>query len=263
MTWWVYKCNSQKSENRRVSGDWDDFFEGSGGEWGSKKKIPDLARLRQGDQVIAYQTDRNEIVGLTSVRQSCDTDGYLYLDPIGRCRANTVSSLKNEYSAIDAIKAFRRGSQRAIRHISESEASLLLDKSGLIRSGSSESDEPNDAASRESEAENEADAMEGYSEGGKHSAVQSVRSEKLREAAKRKYGLECYCCGFKFEDFYGEIARDRTIVHHLETFSGTNGTERVSTVKDVRVVCANCHYVIHFSKIPMDVDELKSLIETK
>jgi hypothetical protein len=33
-------------------------------------------------------------------------------------------------------------------------------------------------------------------------------------------------------------------------------------VEDVRVVCANCHYVVHFSKKPMDVDKLKLKIET-
>jgi hypothetical protein len=66
--------------------------------------------------------------------------------------------------------------------------------------------------------------LEGYSEGGSRTVVQSVRSGRLREDAKRKYGLRCYCCGFEFEDFYGEDAHDRAIVHHLETFSGTNGS---------------------------------------
>jgi 5-methylcytosine-specific restriction protein A len=77
----------------------------------------------------------------------------------------------------------------------------------------------------------------------------------------RKYGLACYCCGFNFESFNGEIARDRAIVHHLETFHGKNDQKRVSTVDDVRVVCANCHYVIHFTKKPLDVDVLRSQIE--
>jgi hypothetical protein len=149
--------------------------------------------------------------------------------------------------ATDAIKACKPGPVRTIYTISDEGAILLLEAAGV---------EPGLLPPVDGDPE------EGFHEGGKQSAAQSIRSDDLREEAKRKYGLECYCCGFKFEDFYDEIAQDRAIVHHLETFSGTNGSERVSTVEDVRVVCANCHYVIHFSKIPMDVDELRSLIET-
>jgi hypothetical protein len=98
---------------------------------------------------------------------------------------------------------------------------------------------------------------EGFLEGGRQIAVSTVRSDRLREAAKQKQGLNCYCCGFNFEQFYGTIAHDKAIVHHRETFDGRT---RKSTVDDVRVVCANCHYVIHLKKPPIDVDELKSLI---
>jgi hypothetical protein len=36
---------------------------------------------------------------------------------------------------------------------------------------------------------------------------------------------------------------------------------RASTIDDVRVVCANCHYVIHRDpRRPMDVDKLKGLL---
>lgn|GEM_PF-4849008 len=87
------------------------------------------------------------------------------------------------------------------------------------------------------------------------------RNSKLREEAKREYGLNCYCCGFKFEEFYGSMAQGRAIVHHLETFRGDPGKQRVSTVDDVRVVCANCHYVIHLTEEPLDLDDLKRMIE--
>jgi hypothetical protein len=103
--------------------------------------------------------------------------------------------------------------------------------------------------------------FESFVEGGLKTAVATVRSRRLRNEAKEKYGLSCYCCGFKFEDFYGDIARDRAIVHHLETFHGKKGEERNSTVDDVRVVCANCHYVIHLTGEPLDVDVLKERIE--
>jgi 5-methylcytosine-specific restriction protein A len=73
--------------------------------------------------------------------------------------------------------------------------------------------------------------------------------------------LACYCCGFDFEAFYGAIAHNRAIVHHLETFHGKSGEKRASTVDDVRVVCANCHYVIHSTQKLLGVDVLKAEIE--
>jgi hypothetical protein len=247
MTCWVYKCNSQNRENQRAFGDWREFFEENEPDqhWGNSEWVPDLAQLEQGALVIAYQTDRNEIVGLAKVRQSTRRDGCLHLRPVSKIGVK-VHPLKVD-PAIDAIKAFKPGPVRTIYTISDEEAILLLEAAGV---------EPGLLPPVDGDPE------EGFHEGGKRSAAQSIRSDRLREEAKRKYGLKCYCCGFKFEDFYGEIARDRAIVHHLETFSGVNGTERVSTVEDVKVVCANCHYVIHFGKEPMDVDKLKSLIET-
>jgi hypothetical protein len=102
--------------------------------------------------------------------------------------------------------------------------------------------------------------VEGFLEGGEHVAAATIRSDTLRQAAKKKWGLSCYCCGFTFEAFYGSVAHGKAIVHHLETFESATGTKRESTVNDVRVVCANCHYVIHFEKTPMPVDELKNLV---
>lgn len=100
-----------------------------------------------------------------------------------------------------------------------------------------------------------------FEEGEGRPTTASVRSARLREEAKRKYGLSCYCCGFNFEEFYGERACGRAIVHHLEMFKGDNRKGRLSTVNDVRVVCANCHYVIHLSEEPLDVDLLGAEIE--
>ena len=57
------------------------------------------------------------------------------------------------------------------------------------------------------------------------------------------------------------MAQGRAIVHHLETFRGDPSKQRFSTVDDIRVVCANCHYVIHLTEDPLDVDDLKRMIE--
>jgi hypothetical protein len=96
-----------------------------------------------------------------------------------------------------------------------------------------------------------------FLEGEKRAMKGTVRNPQLREAAKKKYGLKCYCCGFDYEAFYGDVAKGLAIVHHLQLFSNTNGKRRKTTVKDVRVVCANCHHVIHVEKPPFHIDDLK------
>ena len=49
-------------------------------------------------------------------------------------------------------------------------------------------------------------------------------------------------------------------LHHLSPLADFKG-KRESTIHDVRVVCSNCHSVLHHQgRVPMDVDELKSLL---
>jgi hypothetical protein len=101
---------------------------------------------------------------------------------------------------------------------------------------------------------------EAFLEGESRAVKSTVRSPQLRAAAKRKWGLECYCCGFDFGTFYGDVAKGVAIVHHLRQFLGSDGKARKATVNDVRVVCANCHQVIHLEKEPMHVDDLKKRV---
>jgi hypothetical protein len=412
MTWWVYKCNSRNESYQKYTGDWRKFFDDPDQDWGDQDGTPELTELKEGDLVIAFQTNLNEIVGLAEVRQTTEKNGYLYLDPLEEIGIK-VRPLKVD-PKIKAIKAFQGGVIRTVYSITPEEAEYLLIAARHQRDSKptgdqdeteeEDSEEGGDSSStriwfcnqskqwgfeREhsvvcasdvahalkyrsllsnvrqgdlivhyrstkgfvaiSSALNDArgpgrlpvpfrqhyltgwivkteyhdldppvarnpvadalrdhpipdgpfeknghvkqsgyffrfdstglgvvrrafrgtwplldgdsgNELEGRTEGGSRTVVQSVRSARLREDTKRRYGLKCYCCGFEFEEFYGEIARDRAIVHHLETFSGTDGSQRVSTVDDVRVVCANCHYVIHFEKKPIHVDDLKTMI---
>lgn len=97
---------------------------------------------------------------------------------------------------------------------------------------------------------------ENFVEGEKRAIQTTARNAKLRVAAKKQWGLRCYCCGFDFGQFYGTIAQDFAIIHHLEDFRSSTG-KRSTKVEEVRVVCANCHYVIHLSNPPLDVDKLR------
>src|SRR5260370_9993997 len=90
-----------------------------------------------------------------------------------------------------------------------------------------------------------------------------IRSARLRIAAKRRWGTRCYCCGLSFEDFYGSVGEGFVIIHHLNPLGNSDSQARATSVDDVRVVCANCHYIIHGVSPPLGADELKKRIGKK
>jgi len=96
-----------------------------------------------------------------------------------------------------------------------------------------------------------------FLEGEKRAQTSVTRDAGLRAAAKERWGLTCACCGFQFEEVYGPAAKGLGIVHHLEQFTGK---VRKATVEDVRVVCANCHLVIHAKKKPQTIDQMKAMV---
>lgn len=126
MRWWVYKCNSNKEYYQSAFGDWDWLFiDDPLRHWGSSDWIPDLAKLKKGDMVIAYQTNRNELVGVARVRQACEKDNYLYLTPLETIRIK-VRPLKKMYPVINDIPAFKAGPIKTIYDITEADAQKLI-----------------------------------------------------------------------------------------------------------------------------------------
>ena len=68
MATWIYKCNARNKPHQVSFGDWDHFFAEPGdGKWGSTEWTPELCKARPEDTVLAYQTDRNEFVGIAKV----------------------------------------------------------------------------------------------------------------------------------------------------------------------------------------------------
>lgn len=128
--WWIYKCNSRQLHYQNSWGDWYDFFfDDPNQQWGSTDGVPALAELNKGDMIIAYQTDRNELVGIAQVRQSCEYDSYLYLDPIEVIRVK-VRPLKEANPRIAAIPALQPGPIKTIYDISKADAKRLLIAAG-------------------------------------------------------------------------------------------------------------------------------------
>jgi 5-methylcytosine-specific restriction protein A len=61
---------------------------------------------------------------------------------------------------------------------------------------------------------------------------------------------------------YGEGGKGFIEVHHLHPLGDNTTTERITDpAKDLIVVCANCHWMIHRKKgITLTLDELKQKI---
>lgn len=72
--------------------------------------------------------------------------------------------------------------------------------------------------------------------------------------------LFCEVCGFSF-DTYGERGKDYIEAHHDVPVSDL-GDDGVSNIDDIKMVCANCHRILHRKRPWLKVDELKSLLQT-
>lgn len=83
----------------------------------------------------------------------------------------------------------------------------------------------------------------------KHRQREAVlRDAKIRSVLRKNKGqLRCEVpsCGFDFKRVYGDVGAGFAIVHHLTPLAvaSVNGTR--TTLKDLAIVCANCHAMIH------------------
>jgi 5-methylcytosine-specific restriction enzyme A len=89
------------------------------------------------------------------------------------------------------------------------------------------------------------------------------RSPINRAACIEHYGLQCQCCGFDFEKFYGPLGDGYIEVHHRTPVSQMGPGYMVDPAKDLIPLCANCHSAVHRSSLPVPVEELRALIEKR
>jgi hypothetical protein len=125
---WIYKCNARNAPHQVASGDWDEFFAEPGdGEWGSTEWTPDLHKAQPGDTILAYQTDRNEFVGIAKVVSQQKRGDYrdFILRPIEEVRVK-LRPLKKRYASISRIAALQPGPIRTLYPIAADDARRLL-----------------------------------------------------------------------------------------------------------------------------------------
>jgi 5-methylcytosine-specific restriction protein A len=90
------------------------------------------------------------------------------------------------------------------------------------------------------------------------------RNRRLVSAAKtnalRKGKLSCDICGFDFYKTYGELGKGFIECHHtvpVSEYAKNKGTK----LKDLALVCSNCHRMLHRRRPWLLVPELSELIK--
>lgn len=68
--------------------------------------------------------------------------------------------------------------------------------------------------------------------------------KKKEQALKTNGKLECECCSFDFEKVYGEAGIGFMECHHTKALHTLNEKTK-TTLKDLILVCANCHRMLH------------------
>lgn len=97
------------------------------------------------------------------------------------------------------------------------------------------------------------------------------RSKKLRDFAVDYFTvngkINCECCTFNFEDFYGQKDGNRFIeIHHKSPVFKYEDEDMETTlanaVLNLSPLCSNCHRMIHRNwKKPLEVDYLRSKVQ--
>jgi len=86
------------------------------------------------------------------------------------------------------------------------------------------------------------------------------RSQKARKAAIQIHGVICKACDFDFFEYYGEIGKNFIEVHHKNPLAYKEIDDNTNPIRDLTVLCSNCHQIIHRGGKCMTVEELKEII---
>ena len=86
------------------------------------------------------------------------------------------------------------------------------------------------------------------------------RNRAARLQCLEDSGYVCYVCGFNFLKVYGEIGKGFLEVHHTKPLASYDEEHEIPQ-SELCALCSNCHSMVHRKKVPIDVDELKRIVE--
>lgn len=88
-----------------------------------------------------------------------------------------------------------------------------------------------------------------------------VINKKKKDLYLKENGkLDCEACGFDFYETYGELGRGFIEAHHRIPLSDIEG-ESKTRLKDLALVCSNCHRMLHKEIDTLTIEELKNKIK--
>jgi len=83
---------------------------------------------------------------------------------------------------------------------------------------------------------------------------------KAKAAAKRRSpDLSCEICSFSFVQRYGELGEDFIECHHTIPVSSMKPGDK-TRLKDVALLCSNCHRMVHRRKKWLSIVELRTIL---
>jgi hypothetical protein len=113
------------------------------------------------------------------------------------------------------------------------------------------------------------DVDESALEGDKRLA-QHFRRERNRAIVRAKKNavvaatgqLACEACDFDFKGRYGKFGEGFCEVHHRQPLGATEG-RRTTSLKDLAIVCSNCHRILHKTGCSVGVEALRKHLGLK
>lgn len=88
----------------------------------------------------------------------------------------------------------------------------------------------------------------------------TVEVRKLKEKKEKEGKLFCEVCGFDFYVYYGERGKGYIECHHDVPLSYYGNQTKSTKNSDLRLVCSNCHRILHRKRPWIKVDDLRKMI---
>lgn len=89
------------------------------------------------------------------------------------------------------------------------------------------------------------------------------RNPEARRACLAHFGTSCQACGTNFGEVYGSLGAGYIHVHHIRPIHLCGGEYKVDPITDLIPVCANCHAMIHRTRDPLKVADLREILKTQ
>ena len=82
--------------------------------------------------------------------------------------------------------------------------------------------------------------------------------EYAKEQFKSKHNGKIFCeiCGFDFNEQYGELGKDFIEAHHIRPVAEMKKGD-ITKVEDFKMVCSNCHSMLHRRKCTISHLDIK------